>query len=161
MCDQARPDTTDFEATDQAKVRSLILEGLSDHWGTIDETLNRDLDDIAASYGRGRTLVVRVGDEIVGTGTIVPREEGKSEIIRMSVARNQRRKGVGRGIVSTLVDTARVWGSGSVVLETTSNWDDVVAFYVSCGFRITHTEQGEFGDDTWFEMRLTTIDPTS
>jgi len=160
MCDPIRSITTNFKADDQAKVRTLILEGLSDHWGTIDETLNSDLDDIAASYGHGRTVVVRVGDEIVGTGTIVPRDGGGAEIIRMSVARNQRRNGVGRGIVSTLLDTARVWGSRSVVLETTSKWDDVVAFYVSCGFRITHTEQGAFGEDTWFEMRLTTIDLT-
>lgn len=53
MGDPARPATADFEAADQVEVRSLILDGLSDHWGRVDETLNRDLDDIAASYGRG------------------------------------------------------------------------------------------------------------
>ena len=160
MCEQARPTTADFEAADQDEVRSLILEGLSDHWGRIDETLNRDLDDILASYGHGRTVVVRVGDEIVGTGTIVPRDSGRAEIIRMSVATDQRRDGVGRGIVSTLVDTARGWGSGSVVLETTSTWREVVAFYLSCGFRISGTEPSDFGEDTWFEMRLNNSDRT-
>jgi len=158
MSDQARPTTADFEAADQVEVRSLILEGLSDHWGKIDHSLNRDLDDITASYGHGRTVVVRVGDKIVGTGTIVPRDSGTAEIIRMSVASSQRRAGVGRQIVSALVDTASGWGSSSVVLETSSSWREVVAFYLSCGFRVTHTEQSGFGEDTWFEMRLNNSD---
>jgi len=154
VCDPARPTTADFEATEQVEVRSLILDGLSGHWGRIDETLNRDLDDISASYGHGRTVVVRVGDKIVGTGTVVPRDERRAEITRMSVARDQRRNGVGRQIVTALVDTARSWGCSTVVLETTSSWREVVAFYLSCGFRITHTEQSEFGEATWFEMQL-------
>ncbi|MEE9414088.1 MAG: GNAT family N-acetyltransferase [Acidimicrobiales bacterium] len=140
----------EFTAADQAEVRSLILRGLADHWGEIDETLNPDLDDVLANYGHGRTIVVREGDEIIGTGTIVPLEDGRAEIVRMSVDTVSRRSGVGREIVEVLLDTAREWDVRTVVLETTSTWTDVVAFYLSCDFRITHTIDGDFGSDTWF-----------
>ena len=39
-----------FETRDQTAARSLVLEGLGEHFGFIDESLNPDLDDIQASY---------------------------------------------------------------------------------------------------------------
>jgi hypothetical protein len=35
-----------FEAGDQEQARWLILEGLSEPFGSIDETCNQDVDDI-------------------------------------------------------------------------------------------------------------------
>ena len=63
---------SDFRPGDQDEVRSLILTGLGEHWGSIDETVNPDLDDIGAAYGHGRTIVVRIDGAIVATGTVVP-----------------------------------------------------------------------------------------
>ena len=37
-----------FAPADQDAARRLILEGLGAHFGSIDESLNPDLDDIAA-----------------------------------------------------------------------------------------------------------------
>ena len=85
---------------------------------------------------------------------MVPRGEGIAEIVRMSVALGARRRGLGRSIVEELVSTAAGWGASTVVLETSSSWVEVVDFYRSCGFEITHTEVGEFGEDTWFERRV-------
>jgi len=106
---------TQFEELDRhnhTEVRALILEGLRDHWGSVDEALNPDLDDMMSSYRTGRTVVVRgsVGT-IVGSGTIVPRPEGVAEILRMSVDRSVRRSGVGRAIVDELLETARSWSA--------------------------------------------------
>lgn len=147
-----------FEELDdqnQAEVRALILAGLGDHWGYVDERLNPDLNNIVSSYRDGRTVLLRdSGGELIGTGTVVPRGEGVAEILRMSVARGARRQGVGRRIVGELLATARQWDIAAVVLETTSSWEDVVSFYLECGFTITHVADGEFGSDTWFEMRL-------
>ena len=55
----------DFTAGDQAEVRELVLQGLGDHWGTIEAWRNPDLDDIAASYAGGRTVVVEHDGVIV------------------------------------------------------------------------------------------------
>jgi len=146
---------TDFEPGDQYEVRSLILTGLGEHWGHIDETVNPDLDDIATSYGAGRTVVMRVEGEIVATGTVIPFDPFTAKICRMSVAVAYRRHGLGRLLVAELEATARRWGATAVVLETTARWDEVVAFYRSCGFAITHTATGPFGEDTWFRKPLT------
>jgi GNAT superfamily N-acetyltransferase len=148
----------DFGPHDQDAVRSLILDGLGEHWGIVDASLNPDLDDIAASYGAGRTVVL-VDDEggrdqIVATGTIVRRDATTAEIVRMSVTMTRRGAGLGRAVLDALVQTARTWNVQRIVLETTAAWGDVVAFYERCGFRITHHVDGAFGADAWFEMRL-------
>ncbi|MCZ7673141.1 MAG: hypothetical protein M5U34_41515 [Chloroflexi bacterium] len=39
-----------FSPTDQAAAKALILAGLAEHWGTLDLSLNSDLNDIQASY---------------------------------------------------------------------------------------------------------------
>jgi putative acetyltransferase len=147
---------SDFEPNDQDEVRSLILAGLGEHWGHVDESLNPDLVDIRASYGHGRTLVVRLADSgpIIATGTIVPRDATTAEILRMSIAPEHRRLGLGRRLVDELVMTAEGWGATAVVLETSSHWHEVVAFYQSCGFAITHQRTGPFGQDTWFLRKL-------
>jgi GNAT superfamily N-acetyltransferase len=132
----------------------LVLAGLAGHWGSIDEALNVDLHDIAESYGAGRTVVVVDHDRIIGTGTVIPRTADTAEIVRMSVDAAERRHGVGRWIVEALLDTARRWGRTTVVLETSAHWDQVVAFYLACGFHVTHQTDGEFGRDTWLELRL-------
>jgi putative acetyltransferase len=144
----------DLRPEDHAAVRALILAGLRDHWGELDETLNPDLDDLAASYRTGRTLVVVERGRIIGTGTVVPRDGEVPKIVRMSVDDGSRRLGVGRRIVDALLATARAWGATAVVLETTAAWDEVVAFYVRCGFRVTHHEEGAFGRDAWLRCEL-------
>jgi GNAT superfamily N-acetyltransferase len=145
-------------AGDADTVRSLILAGLSDRWGTAaDPTLNRDLDDLETAYP-GSTTLVAVGADgsVIGTGTIVPRAHGTAEIVRMSVEKSRRGAGVGRRIVDALVDVARGHEPpiSRIVLETTATWHDAIRFYERCGFVITHHADGAFGRDAWFERQL-------
>jgi putative acetyltransferase len=141
---------TPFHPADQAEIKELILYGLVEHWGFLDPTKNPDLDDIAASYRGATFLVARLGDAIVGTGALVPRRDGSAEIVRMSVAPQHRRSGIGRRILEALIEQARAQGFRQVILETTSTWSEVIEFYLRCGFRITHTQEG----DVYFEMAL-------
>lgn len=143
-----------FAAHQQAVVRSLVLAGLAERWGSIDDALNHDLDDIATSYAHGCVLVATRDRSIVGTGTVVPRDNGTAEIVRMSVATSERRTGVGRMIVDSLVDVARSWSVQRVVCETTSQWTSAIDFYVGCGFVIDREEYGEFGRDTYLSLSL-------
>jgi putative acetyltransferase len=147
------PVLRDFEPPDQVLVRRLVVAGLVEHWGAVDESLNRDLVDIASSYAHGRTVVADVAGDIVGTGTIVPHGDSSAELVRMSIAAGYRRSGLGRRIVDELCRTAREWSVARVVLETSSHWTDVIAFYLACGFEITGERKGDFGRDTWFERR--------
>ena len=139
-----------FCPADQAEVKSLILAGLVDHWGVLDPTKNPDLEDIAAAYAGATFLVARLAGRIVATGALVPRGEGVAEIVRMSVARDLRRRGLGRSILTRLIEQARRDGLRQVVLETTDTWQEVIAFYLDFGFRITHYA----GGDVYFALDL-------
>jgi putative acetyltransferase len=152
--DLASIDIHELRPHEQDAVRSLILNGLGEHWGSVDATLNPDLEDLAVTYAGGRILVAADEGALVGTGTVIRRDATTSEIVRMSIVRTHRRIGLGRQLVEELVATARRWGMSRIVLETSAHWTDAVEFYVRCGFTQTHFESGTFGCDAWFEMQL-------
>jgi GNAT superfamily N-acetyltransferase len=141
---------TSFHPDDQAAVKQLILAGLVEHWGFLDPTKNPDLENIAVSYAGATFLVARLGNEIVGTGALVPRQAGTAEIVRMSVAQLHRRSGIGRRILDALVEQARAQGFQRVILETTATWQEVIEFYLRCRFHITHHKDG----DVYFLLEL-------
>ena len=146
------PDITlhDFQPTDQTAVKDLILAGLVEHWGTLDPSKNPDLDDISCSYAGAVFLVAHCQGQIIGTGALVPRQDGTAEVVRMSVAQDWRRRGIGRTILHALVERARQSGFQRIILETTATWQEVIAFYLRLGFRITHYKDG----DVYFELTL-------
>ena len=157
-----------FERRDQAAAKALILEGLVEHWGALDPTLNPDLDDIAASYAAGCFLTAwqnaspsvggsegGEGERLVGTGAILPEivddeAEGTARVARMSVARDCRRQGIGRALLDALCAAARDAGYRRLVLETTATWQGVIDFYQTYGFRALGVREG----DMHFEMDL-------
>ena len=139
-----------FQSSDQAAVKTLILDGLVDHWGTLDESKNPDLDNIPQSYANAMFLVAWLDGEIIGTGAFIPRSEKQVEIVRMSVAKEKRRQGIGQKILSELCKRASEKGYEEVVLETTDTWLDVVAFYQQYGFEITHYLDG----DAYFSLNV-------
>lgn len=143
-----------FRPEDQAEVRQLILDGLEEHWGSIDPALNPDLDDITATYGHGSILVARVTDRIVGVGVVVPLASSEGEVKRMSVARDHRRTGVASAVLRELVAIGKERGWRALILETTAAWTDAVQFYRSFGFALTHYDEGRFGRDAYFRLDL-------
>jgi len=139
-----------FRPSDQEAVKALILAGLVEHWGFLDPSLNPDLNDIRSAYAGSDFLVARLANRIVGTGALVPRQERTAEIVRMSVASDLRRCGLGRRILERLIELARQRGYRRIVLETTASWQEVIRFYLRCGFSITHYQ----GEDVYFEKIL-------
>ena len=137
-----------FRPEDQPAACELILQGLSEHWGALDQSLNPDLADIAATYGQAIFLVAVVGPELVGTGALIPEREGVGRIVRMSVAQTWRRQGVGRQILAELLRRAAPAGYRQIVLETTATWAEAIAFYRNNGFR----EVGVWEGDMHFVM---------
>jgi ribosomal protein S18 acetylase RimI-like enzyme len=139
-----------FSPNHQTQARQLIVSGLAERWGVIDDSRNPDLDDLAASFASGAFLVAVRAGTVVGTGGLLPRGPETAEIVRLSVATGERRKGLGRRLVSALVEIARGWEAERVVCETTSEWASAVALYLECGFSVTHEADG----DTCFERLL-------
>jgi GNAT superfamily N-acetyltransferase len=125
-----------FTRADQAAARRLVLSGLGDHFGTIDETMNPDLDDIETHYIRpGHQFVLAErGGELVGTGALIEEEAGVGRLVRMSVSRRHRGQGIGRALVNHLIAEARARGYRRVMIETNDDWWDAIGLYRACGF---------------------------
>jgi len=141
-----------FTAADQTAARSLILTGLGEHWGFIDETLNPDLDDIATAYPAATSLFLVVEDagDLIGAGCLIEDDPRTGRLVRMSVAAAARGRGIGRRLVSELEAAARHRGYTRLVCETTEDWVDATGLYLATGF----TETGIRNGDRHFEKRL-------
>lgn len=133
-----------------AAVRQLIVDGLTERWGRYDANFNPDIESFPTAYVDSTTLVALRLEQVAGTGTLIPSCDGRAEIVRMSVARNSRRSGIGSLILIQLINIAREQGMREVVLETSSSWASAIEFYLRCGFRKTH----ESGGDTYFVYSL-------
>jgi GNAT superfamily N-acetyltransferase len=143
-----------FEPADQQAVKKLILSGLADHWGTINQDLNPDLNAIERTYSDAIFLVAVKHEEIIGCGAIIRRNNITGEIVRMSVDRKLRRKGIGKLVLDALCDRARQAGYRRLVLETTVDWKGVRTFYEAFGFKYTHFIDDEFGGQAHYEYHL-------
>ena len=107
-----------FQSMDQLATRELILSGLREHWGELNDQLNQDLDDIQANYAGSVFIVAKLGERIIGTGALSPRSDTIAEIVRMSVTKDMRRQRVGTMILLRLVEEAKLLGFTQIILET-------------------------------------------
>ncbi|VAW43066.1 hypothetical protein MNBD_CHLOROFLEXI01-471 [hydrothermal vent metagenome] len=140
-----------FHPQDQSAVKQLILTGLTEHWGTLDPNLNPDLNNIADSYAGQTFLLAMQGENIVGCGVLI--KEGDEEygrIVRMSVAKEKRRLGIGRLLLRELETAAKRRSFRKILLETTQTWQTAVTFYQANGYQII----GQHSGDTHFEKYL-------
>ncbi len=126
-----------FTPADQRAARALILAGLGERFGSIDETRNPDLDDIAARYlAQGhRFVVAEQAGALVGTGALLYEPDGATcQLVRVSVRRGLRRQGIAQAIVAALLAEAQAQGRRRVWLETDVPWQDAIALYQRLGF---------------------------
>ena len=151
---------TPFEPRYQQEARCLVLEGLAQRWGKLDNGLNRDLDSIAESYAGGHFLLALRGQQVIGTGALLPESPGVMRIVRMSTHLPLRGRGIGTKVLAELIRLARRQECHQVVLETTADWHDAVRFYLNRGFRFL----GERNGDAHFVLdldRVADVSPTA
>lgn len=134
-----------FTPADQPATRWLVLNGLGDHFGHIDESMNPDLDDIDANYlqpGHRFVLAERDGT-LVGAGALIEETPDTGRLVRMSVDRGHRGQGIGRTLVNHLVAEARTRGYRRLLIETNDDWSDAIGLYRACGFTEFDRHDGE------------------
>ena len=141
-----------FLPGDQAAARQLILAGLGEHFGWIDDTCNPDLDDITANYiEAGHVFVVAEAEgELIGAGALMTESQTSGRLVRMSVSRQHRRKGVGRALLEYLRTVAAQKGFTQVRVSTEPDWADAIGFYRQNGF----TEVGRDEGSVYFSFTL-------
>ncbi len=76
-------------------------------------------------------MVVKDKERIIGTARIRFLAAGQAKLERMAVLKHFRRRGIGRGIISFLIEELRNRQIGQVLLHAEYS---VVAFYRTCGF---------------------------
>ena len=95
-------------------------------------------------------VVVERNAELIAAGALVPEGATAARILRVSVARSRRRRGLARSVVEELVRRARQQGLSEVRVSTDTPWHSAVELYRACGF----TELGADGIDTHFNLKL-------
>jgi len=125
-----------FLSPDQDQARAIVLEGLGEHFGFIDESLNPDLRDIDASYSRVGDvfLVAECDGELVGTAALRVESSERGRIVRMSVRQTHRRCGVAQALLARIIETARTRRLTELVVATEPHWHDAMGFYQAAGF---------------------------
>lgn len=143
-----------LEPQDVEAVRTLILAGLQDRWGALDPSMNPDLHDFVATYGRGVTLTAWRGQRLIATGTLMPREFGVAEVLRMSTASDCRRLGLASRLLEELIAEARKRALRRLVLVTETVWMDARALYERHGFLLDREKDWELGRDAFYYLPL-------
>jgi ribosomal protein S18 acetylase RimI-like enzyme len=143
-----------FEAKDQIPVKVLIQAGLREYFYFIDETLNPDLDDITLSFNDGCFLVGEIDGQLVATGGYKPYDNKTLKMERVSVHSKFRRHGLASQLFTALISEAKKASYKRVVLETTSDWQGAIDFWLRNGFRITHVDDSGEWSETWFEREI-------
>ena len=142
-----------FDHAMQDAFRLLVLDGMSERWGWVNESLNPDLDDIDTHYGNDCVLVALDGPLVVGTGILLLRA-AEGEIVRMSVHRDYRRRGIAMNLLAELLHLASEYGVNRILVETNANWTEAQNLYKASGFKFTHSAPGDFGRESFYELLI-------
>ena len=110
-----------FDPAMQDAFRTLVLDGMAERWAAVDESLNLDLDDIDTHYDNDCVLVAVTSDTVVGTGILLVRAT-EGQIVRMSVHRDYRRRGIAGRVLAELMNLATRYGVKRIVVETNAKW---------------------------------------
>lgn len=126
-----------IRAEDQVVSRNIILSGLGEHFDLVDTALNPDLDDIVSTYSASghQFVVATIEESIVGTGGLRMENIQEGRIVRLSVIRELRGRGIGQAIVTYLINMARELSLHRIHVETNRDWYPAISLYDHCGFK--------------------------
>jgi GNAT superfamily N-acetyltransferase len=103
----------------------------------------------------GRVLVALQGDEILGHLQLTETDRtGEVEIRNMAVLEAHRRRGIGRTLVATAMDVARLESCHAVRVATAAADLDNLRFYQQLGFRMRCIERDAFTLATGYDPAI-------
>jgi GNAT superfamily N-acetyltransferase len=145
-------------AADVDAVRSLVLAHV-DERSTVPgvEHMAADAVRLPGPYvpPRGAIWVADAAGAIVGCVALRPLPNNVGEVKRMYVDRDWRGVGIGRALLTTLINAARALGYYHLRLGTLEEMHEAKALYRSLGFTpIDRYRDDEMIDTTFFELDL-------
>ncbi|MCU0402487.1 MAG: GNAT family N-acetyltransferase [Algoriphagus sp.] len=93
----------------------------------------------------GEIIFAKVGEEILGTVALIPKESGDWEMIKMGVKESAQGKGIGMALGKSLLDLAKEKGAKRVVLYSNTKLEAALRVYEKLGFTPCHPECGTYG----------------
>ena len=109
---------------------------------TKEQGISEDLEFDGEENGDKVNMVVKDGEEVIGTARVVLLTGNTAKIERMAVLKPLRHKGIGRGIISFLNEELKHRQVKYVFLHAQHT---VIDFYKSCGFSEVGTPFYEAG----------------
>jgi putative acetyltransferase len=123
---------------DRSQIQDLVFGVLRSFDLALDrEGTDKDLSDIEANYlARGGIFEVieNLGGKIVGTIGLYPLDESTIELRKMYFDPSIRGRGLGKKLLTKMIEKARNMGYLRIYLETASVLEQAVHLYESAGF---------------------------
>ncbi len=136
----------------ESSAKNLVVSCLKEYFDDYDHSRNKDLDRIIKTYnGNGHLFLVGIyNEEVVCTGGLIETKEGYARVVRVSVRKDLRRKGIGKKIMKELEKRAIKRGFDRIVLDTRKNWHGAIKFYKDLNYSI----YGKDDLNLFFEKKL-------
>jgi len=122
-----------FDSDDARRLIAALDAGLSELYPP-EQRFGPNLKAEHLENGRGTFVVARDGDRAIGCGAIRLIDRTTAEAKRMYVEPDQRGKGVGWAVLTSLEAAARQLGVQRLVLETGVHQEAAIALYRRAGF---------------------------
>ena len=126
----------EFQPGDEAAFRALNVEWIERYFRIEppDEVVLSDPEGAILARGGRIFFAVRDGGPI-GCCALLRIGEGDYEVAKMAVAPSAQGQGVGRALLSAVIESARTAGIRRLSLETNRVLTPAIRLYESCGFR--------------------------
>ena len=115
------------------------------------------LDDIALNYtqnGGYFALLLDKKNRIIATGGLYKLDEKSVELRKMYLYPAHRGKGLGKFMLSALIEKAKELGYTRIELETASVLKEAISLYKKFGFQLIHPKHISDRCDQAYEMIL-------
>ena len=129
---QLRP----FKLADAAAFRELNEAWIEKHFGLEEpdrEVLGNPIGHVIEPGGF--IYMACIEGRAVGSCALIPTRAGVYEIAKMAVAEQHRGRGIGRKLLTYVIEQARAAGATLLTLESSSVLTNAVRLYESLGFR--------------------------
>ncbi len=135
MAGTTDPVIRSFRSGDAAAFRDLNLKWIEHYFAAEprDQAMLSDVDTHILSKG-GEIIVAELDGEIVGCLALLPLEEGRVELAKMTVDEAVRGRGIGLALLDQAVITSAAMGAETIWLESNTMLQAAIRLYQRAGF---------------------------